>query len=103
MDSFEVKWDMEAVKRAIASDEGVESGVRELTRSKIALSNAASSGFRTERFTDGKTKEKKGGTAPRYAGNVERHGKHKWPTGIVYTANYAAMRDNYLHNTLLKA
>ena len=103
MGSLDVKWDMEEVKLAMGEDEGIRAQIEEITRGKTASANALSSGFRTERYTDEETKEQKGDTAPRYDGNVERHGKHRWPTGIVYTANYAAMKDNYLHNTLLKA
>ena len=42
-----------------------------------------------------------GGTQPSYGADVETHGGA--PVGIVYTANYAAMRDNAQNNTLLKS
>lgn len=42
-----------------------------------------------------------GNTQPSYLSDV-RDMTHT-PVGIAYTANYAAMKDNYLHNTLLKA
>jgi hypothetical protein len=42
-----------------------------------------------------------GGTQPAYVGDV-RMGRRGY-VGIVHPGNYAAMKDNYENNTLLKA
>lgn len=64
--------------------------------------NALGSGFRTGYWHDPKTHEKKGGTAPVYASEKARE-TAEGCVAIVHPANYAAMKDNHLHNTLLKA
>lgn len=49
----------------------------------------------------GKQYPTKGNTPARYRSNVKRIKGE--PTGIVFTANYAAQKDNMQHNTLLKS
>ena len=75
----------------------LEDAVQQIT----ANANSLSSGYRTGIWHDPKTHEKRGNTQPKYVGDVKtkRHG----PVGIVHPANYAAMKDNHEHNTLLKS
>jgi len=57
--------------------------------------------FRTELYHRGHKSPAVGNTQPSYLSDV-RDMTHT-PVGIAYTANYAAMKDNALNNTLLKA
>ena len=71
-----------------------------------ANANAYSAGFTTREVIDFKTHKKVGGQQPKYRGSTRRFRTSDGvsiPVGIVYTANYAAMKDNHDHNTLLKA
>ena len=57
--------------------------------------------FKTQEWTrkDGTTV---GGKSPRYIAKPARNSKYG-SIALVVTGNYAAMKDNYEHNTLLKA
>jgi methyl coenzyme M reductase alpha subunit len=96
-----VKIDEEKLKHAISNAEKLPGQLSTPVNAIINAANSMSAGFRTGIFHDPKTGEKRGDTQPNYAGNVIK-GKHGY-VGIVYTANYAAQKDNHLHNTLLKA
>ena len=96
-----VEWDMDALQRAAGTDEGVEAALVEATNAITRTANALSSGFRTGTYHRDHKSPAVGGTQAAYEGNVERHGKGN--VGIVYTANYAAQKDNLQNNTLLKA
>lgn len=77
----------------------------ELTReaNSIAMrANAMGAGFRTERTKNYETGERVGGKSPVYKADKAREFKDT-STAMVHTANYAAMKDTHLHNTLLKA
>jgi hypothetical protein len=87
--------------RAINASPGLPGALESVTTRITATANALGSGYRTPKWHDHETGETKGGTAPVYAGDV-RIGK-KGPIGIVHPANYSAMKDNHLHNTMLKA
>lgn len=67
-----------------------------------ARANSMGSGFRTEVVVDYETKETRGGTQPEYAALNARATK-KGCIALVVEKNYAAMKDNHLNNTLLKA
>lgn len=77
----------------------------ELTReaNSIAMrANAMGAGFRTERTKNYETGEHVGGKSPVYKADKARNYKGA-ATAMVHTANYAAMKDTHLHNTLSKA
>lgn len=101
MADLKIVLDEEKVYEAIQDAEGTQGMLEALTQRITGKANALSSGYRTGRFYDRQAKELKGNTQPRFAGNVERHGKSQ--VGLVYTANYAAQKHNYEHNTLLKS
>ena len=63
--------------------------------------NSLGAPFRTGYYHRDHKSPAVGGTQPSYGADVETHGGV--PVGIVYTANYAAMRDNAQNNTLLKS
>lgn len=100
MAKVEVILDGEKVERAIADAPKMRPILQAVVAGMAANANALSAGYRTGRFYDRAEKKLKGDTQPRYASNVERHGKAL--VGLVYTANYAAMKENHEHNTLLK-
>ena len=98
MAEMQIKWNKPALERVIASSDGLYSLVAEETAKRGERANGMGAGYRTrETYYKG---VKKGGTAPAYSYDTQR-GK-KGPVGIVYTGNYAAMKDNLLHNTLAK-
>ena len=66
-----------------------------------AKANALSAGFKSGIWHDPKTRQKKGGTPAVYGmKRAQRFGSA--PVAIVYTANYAAKKDNIKNNTLAK-
>ena len=69
--------------------------------------NSLGAGFTTKKYYDREDKEYKGGTQASYRFDKAQvfisQTDGPVSVAIVYTANYAAMKDNYLHNTLLKA
>ena len=101
MGNVVVRIDEEAFKVAVAKSEGIVPALQSAVDRISANANALSSSFRTGRFYDRSERKLKGDTQPHYAGDVRDMGKG--PIGIVYTANYSAMKDNHLHNTLLKS
>ena len=102
---MEIKWDKRALLAAMGQDEGVRGKVAEITKDTEAAANAMSASFRTEKYYDKNHKldPTKGETKPNYESDVEMHGSIPQPIGLVYTGNYSAMKDNMLHNTLLKS
>ena len=66
-----------------------------------ARANAIGSGYRTQKYYKDHKAPPVGGTQPVYSSKIRRN--PTVPTSLVYTANYAAQKDNMLHNTLLKA
>lgn len=93
--------DENALKRAISYGDGIESALKEAVNKIESRANAMAVGYETPIWHDHKTGETKGGTQAEYRGDVQL-GK-KGYVGIVYTANYAAQKENHQHNTLLKA
>lgn len=92
-------WDDRALKRAVS--DAAEASVEAVTVQIAGTANSMGGSFRTGLYHRDHKSPAVGNTAPRYPANVER--QHGVPIGIVYTGNYAAMVDNHLHNTLLKA
>ena len=64
--------------------------------------NAMAAGFKTQVWTDPKTKERTGGTQAAYRAKPAKEYGHT-SVALVYTANYAAQKENRKHNTLLKS
>jgi len=89
------------VRKAIDSAEGTESKLQIITQSVVGKANALGSGYRTGKYHRDHKSPAVGGTQPKYGGDVRRVGGK--PVGIVHPENYAAMKDNHLHNTMLKA
>lgn len=97
-----INWDEKALLRAIGKDPEVRSKIKSYAAKKAEAANAASASFRTEKFfRGGKRVAGVGEKQPEYESDMQVF-KGYWPVGIVYTGNYAAMKDNHLHNTLLK-
>lgn len=96
-----IEVDRKSAINAVNNAPGVEDALNSATQLIVSQANLLGLGYETPIWHDHKTGETKGGTAPEYAGDVRR--VKKAPIGIVHPANYAAMKDNYLHNTLLKA
>ncbi len=71
-----------------------------------AMANSLGSGYRTAKYHRDHKSPAVGGTQPKYGGSTSRLRTSDGvsiPVGIVVTKNYAAMKDNMLHNTLLKS
>lgn len=103
MGSVSVKVDIsqQSLEHAVGFAEGTAQALRSMTDGITGSANALSSGFRTGIYYVDHKAPHVGGTQPEYAGSV-RLGR-KGYVGIVHPANYAAMKDNYMNNTLLKA
>ena len=98
-----IKWDMSALGRAMAKDAGTRAEVEKATRSRESKANALCAGFKSGVWHDHANGDKKyGPTQARYGSDVKSFGGVKMPVGIVYTANYAACKDNLKNNTLAK-
>lgn len=96
---FRLSLDMNSVYGAIYKSPGTRKALGEEAEKIAARATALGSGYRTPKWHDHQTGETKGGKAPIYEGEA---GERKC-IGIVHPANYAAMKDTYLHNTMLKA
>ena len=103
MARYKVRVDLDKKKlyETIQESEGLPSTLQGYVSQITGKANALSSGFRTEETRDYSTGQMVGGTQPRYAGDVEK--KRNTVVGLIHPTNYAAMKDNYLHNTLLKS
>lgn len=70
-----------------------------LAQSRAEAANSMSAGFKTKEVTIKGVR--KGGKSPNYIAKMaEARGQSS--VALVVTGNYAAMKDNYEHNTLLK-
>ena len=101
MGDVDIKLDKAACMRAINASPGLSGALESVTTRITATANALGAGYRTAKYHRDHQSPAVGGTQPKYGGDV-RMGK-KGPIGIVHPANYAAMKDNHLHNTMLKA
>ena len=101
MADVDVEIDASRLFVAIQDAESLPDVLGEYVQRISGNANAASAGFRTGIFHDHDTGETRGDTQPVYKGNVKRKGRSM--VGLVYTGNYAAQKDNYENNTLLKS
>ena len=101
MASVNVEINQGAKEKAINESGNLLTRIDREAKRIASNANNLGAGYRTGRWHDHATGETKGNTAPKYVGE-SRRGK-KGPIGIVHPINYAAMKDNYLHNTMLKA
>ena len=80
----------------------VKGYVTRLASDIASTANALSSGFRTGYFYNKEKKKRVGGTQPHYVSEKAMEVSDGC-VAIIHPKNYAAMKDNYLHNTLLKS
>jgi hypothetical protein len=93
--------DRAKLERLAYSSEGALELVDEAGRRVAENANALGSGYRTPKWHDHATGETKGGTQPMYGSTPKM--TSKGARCAVHPKNYAAMKDNVLHNTLLKS
>ena len=94
-----IKWDEKALRQAVSHGENLAEALEPLVGAITQRCNSLSSEFRTGIYhVNG---HRVGNTQPRYGGDVKK--KKGRVIGIVHPENYSAMKDNMLHNTLLKA
>lgn len=96
----DIRIDEDALKRLVGEADGTRELLQEAVDRSVSNANADSAGFRTEvyRRPGGETV---GDTQPEYGGSVQM-GRVGY-VGIVHPRNYSAMKDDHLHNTMLKA
>lgn len=94
-------WNMAAIGRAIGRAPSVVEDVTRVTNKIASSANSMSSGYRTGLYHRDHQSPAVGDTQPSYVADVRE--EHNSVVGIVYTGNYAAMKDNTENNTLLKA
>ena len=82
--------------------EGMRNALSTIAWTLAARASANSAGFRTEKTVNYATGEHVGGKSPLYLAKDAIFTGRK-SVALVYTGNYAAAKDNTLHNTLLKS
>ena len=100
-DVFRIEIDTQALEHAVNNADGMQGVLNAKVQEITARANAMGASFRTGRFYDREENKLKGNTQPEYAGDVQK--RSRGYIGLVHPANYAAMKDTHLHNTLLKA
>ena len=100
-DKIEYRWNMQALGHVIGTAPETLQAIREATARIEQTADSLGGGYMTGRYYDRAEGVLKGRTPAEYRSEVKSysHAHH----GIVYAANYAAEKDNLLHNTLLKA
>lgn len=93
--------DERALKNAVSFAEGVQGVLQDKTNEIVDRANSMSSGFRTKRTFNYAENKPVGGTQPQYGGDVQLHSNGY--VGLVHPLNYAALKDSYENNTILKA
>ena len=101
MADVEFKIGDEKLWNLVCKGEGTFTLVSKVTDMVASNANSISSGFRTGLYYRDHKAPPVGNTAPVYKHSTRRTGRTI--TGLVVTGNYAAMKDNHLHNTLLKS
>ena len=101
MVKVEIEIDGDKLYKAIQDADGLPDLLRREASRIAATANASSSGFRTGIFHVHGTDEVRGNTQPQYGSDVSKRGRTV--VGLVMPKNYAAMKDNHEHNTLLKS
>lgn len=99
-DKITIKWDGRALGRTVGLSPEVGQRIKEICAKGESKANSMTT-YRSGKWHDHETGETKGDTKARYGSDVMR-GRYSY-VGIVYTANYAAWKDNLKNNTLLKA
>lgn len=99
MDSVRIEIDENSVMAAICKSDGIKPALKGYGARIAERSNMLSVGYRTPKWHDHETGEVKGGKQPKYGATLG----NRQVICIVHPENYAAMKDNYLHNTMLKA
>ena len=90
-------------EQTVSKMPAVKSALTEEATAISASANSLSSGFKTGIYHDpAEGGKRKGGTPAQYASKPAKN-TDKGSVALAYTANYAAQKDNMLHNTLLKA
>lgn len=102
MADIEFKVDEQKLWALVCRSDGTYDLVRSAADGIAAKANALGAGYRTARYHRDHESPAVGGTKPEYGSNTGRP-RGVVPVGLVYTANYAAQKDNHLHNTLLKS
>lgn len=93
--------DRAKLKQLALGSDGTAAIVASVTSKVAANANSMGAAYRTGYYHRDHKSPAVGGTQPSYAGDVRKYGYK--PVGIVHPKNYAAMKDNMLHNTLLKS
>lgn len=88
-------------RHAINNAENLPQALEAKVGGIVGKANALGAGYRTGKYYRDHKSPPVGGTQPKYAGDVAR-GRDGY-VGLVHPENYAAMKDNHLHNTLLKS
>ena len=99
MDSVRVEIDDNRVMAAINKADDIKPALKKLGTKIADQANVLGAGYRTPKWHDHDTGETKGGKQPKYGATLG----NRQIICIVHPENYAAMKDNYLHNTMLKA
>lgn len=98
MASDRIVIDDKKVESAIDNSQGIKPALLSYGNRIANRANSLSAGYRTPKWHDHDTGETKGGKQPEYGATLGRK-----CICLVHPENYAAMKDNHLHNTMLKA
>lgn len=101
MADVQIRIDPNKLRSLAFASEVTRQLVDEETRKVASNANSMGAAYRTGFYHVDHKSPAVGGTQPVYKADTQRRGKTY--VGIVATGNYAAMKDNHLHNTLLKA
>ena len=101
MAEIEIYLDKKKLVKVINDSEELKASMEGHVSRITANANAMSAGYRTGRFYDRAEGKLKGNTQPEYKGDVQK--RRGTLVGLIHPNNYAAMKDNYEHNTLLKS
>ena len=101
MADVQIRIDPNKLRSLAFTSEGTRQLVDEKTRKVASTAESLSAGFRTGLYHRDHKSPGVGNTQPKYGKDARIMGKSA--VGIVYTGNYAAMKDNHENNTLLKA
>lgn len=100
MGSVRVEFNDASIGR-LCKAEAARQGVHDATEQIKGRANALGSGHFTKLYHRDHKSPAVGNTQARYDGDVQD--RPNASVGIVHTANYSAMQDNAVNNTLLKA
>ena len=99
MGSTKIVVDDNSVMRAINASPGIKPLLKKHGQAIASRADSLGAGYRTAKYYDREAGELKGGKRPEYGATLGT----RYVLCLVHPENYAAMKDNYLHNTLLKA